>query len=169
MRFGPRFVGEARDVVTGAAELAALRGDAEVGVEHILLALVRVDDPRFAPALAQAGSDTAPVREAVERDADDAAVLAAIGIDLAALEAAVAGPHRDARQARRRPAFSGSARRALEYAVQAAKELDSGPISPTEILVGVIDEGGRGLRLLSAAGADPGVLRAALMEERRGA
>lgn len=95
--------------------------------------------------------------------------MAALGIDLAAVESAVTGPYRDARRARRRLAFSGSARRALEYALQAAKELDTGQISPAEVLVGVIDEGGRGLRLLSAAGADPGMLRGALAADRRGA
>jgi ATP-dependent Clp protease ATP-binding subunit ClpA len=79
-----RFTRAARDVVLHAQEEAAELGDSRIGTEHLLLGVARGDST----VLATLGIDVAALRAAiadVPRDGLDAAALATIGIDLDAV------------------------------------------------------------------------------------
>ncbi len=83
-----RFTQAARDVVVRAQEEAAQLGDARIGTEHLLLGVACCDGS----VLASLGIDAAALRAAiadVPRDGLDAAALATIGIDLDAVRRSV--------------------------------------------------------------------------------
>ncbi len=98
-----RFTHSARAVVVSAQDEARELGHSVIGTEHVLLALLAVDNGA-AVVLREAGVDREGVRAAIvehvgdrsdaaaavaDRDAEDAAALKAIGIDLDAVRAAI--------------------------------------------------------------------------------
>lgn len=93
-----RFTAPARQVVVDARHEARRRGDPAIGTEHLLLALLRGDTP-LAGLLGTFALDTASVDATIDRlmaprrqeHGSDAAALAALGIDLEQVRAAVEG------------------------------------------------------------------------------
>jgi ATP-dependent Clp protease ATP-binding subunit ClpA len=188
-----RFTAGARNVVTGAQTVARDLGHPYIGTEHVLIALLGQDGGRIAPLLADAGVDADFVRQDVRRrvdvavqpdlsfteaDAEDAAALKAIGIDLAAVRAAIEANfgtgalHLPPAAKRKRGLFgrrAGTApdgtvkghipftarnKKVLELSLREALRLRHNFIAPEHIMLGVLREG-EGLAMLIMA--DKGV------------
>jgi ATP-dependent Clp protease ATP-binding subunit ClpA len=185
-----RFTRSARDVVVRASTEARELGHPWVGTEHLLLALLR--DPAWpvAAVLRTHGVDEAHVRAEIRRrvgpadpdepapdtDAEDAAALKAIGIDLDAVRRAIEetfGPGAlrlpPAAPRRRRglfgrghTPFTGRAKKVLELALREALRLDHHFIAREHILLGLLRDGkGLAARILADGGVDFADLRAA--------
>src|SRR4051812_11716827 len=98
-----RFTTAAREVVVGAQQEARELGHPVIGTEHVLITLVADQDAPVARLLHAYELDAPAVRDEIgrlvgtyqpdlsftEADAEDAAALKAIGIDLAAVRAAI--------------------------------------------------------------------------------
>ncbi|AEV87485.1 clpA-like ATP-dependent Clp protease [Actinoplanes sp. SE50] len=192
-----RFTKEARTVVVRAQMEARELGHTVIGTEHVLLGLL-AQDSRAAAVLHRAGIERARVRDAVVRavgdrtdeaavtadqDAEDAAALKAIGIDLDAVRAAIeenfgAGSLRLPRPAPKKRGifgkfsapttgghipFSKRNKKVLELALREALRLKHKFIAPEHIMLGVIREGqGLAMRILADQGTDFDRLRADL-------
>ncbi|GIE88868.1 Clp amino terminal domain-containing protein, pathogenicity island component [Actinoplanes regularis] len=186
-----RFTQSARAVVVASREEARELGHSVIGTEHLLLALL-ARESGAAAALRESGVDRELVRDAVvrlvgtdadepgadtDRDAEDAAALKAIGIDLDAVRAAIeenfgAGSLRLPRPAPKKRGifgkFYGSARvtdghlpfskrnkKVLELSLREALRLKHKFIAPEHIMLGVIREGeGLAMRILAEHGVD---------------
>jgi ATP-dependent Clp protease ATP-binding subunit ClpA len=191
-----RFTQGARAVVTGAQQEARDLGHSMIGTEHVLLSVL-AGESGAAVVLREAGVERAPVREAIlryagprdegstapDQDAEDAAALKSIGIDLDAVRAAIeenfgAGALRLPRPAPKKrgifgklyatPAgghipFSKRNKKVLELALREALRLKHKFIAPEHIVLGMIREGeGLAMRILSERGVDFDRLRAEL-------
>ena len=190
-----RFTAAARGVVVGAQQEARELGHPHIGTEHLLLA--QLSDPGTAVArlLRRSGLDAATARSEVERlvgtshpelsftesDAEDAAALKAIGIDLNAVRAAIeenfgAGALRLPRKPPRKRGlfgrlsgagyhvpFTARAKKVLELSLREALRLGHNFIAPEHIMLGVLREG-RGLaaQILADRVTDLDELRSAL-------
>ncbi|MBU2666600.1 Clp protease [Actinoplanes bogorensis] len=171
-----RFTSGARAVVTNAqTEARALHHD-HIGTEHTLLALLADTDGAVARST---GLDANTVREDVlkrigghtqdgpvlsETDAEDAAALKAIGIDLAAVREAIeanfgAGalripPPADKRRRRHVP-FTNRNKKVLELSLREAIRLKQKFIAPEHIMLGLLREGqGLAALILADRGVD---------------
>lgn len=81
-----RFTRDARDAVVHAQEVVRRVGDDHIGSEHVLLGAAEVEGSVAARALRRLGIETAALEAAVRAlpgDALDAEALAGVGIDLA--------------------------------------------------------------------------------------
>ncbi|MHB1596031.1 MAG: Clp protease N-terminal domain-containing protein [Streptosporangiaceae bacterium] len=167
-----RFSAQARRTVEDAvADSHRLRAG-RTGCQHLLIALARPGTGPAADALNTAGADQDRLRRLAERDTAplDGDALAVLGIDLDAIrrsaeEAFGAGAlDRPSRPTARGPArgrLTGNARKAIELALRQAQRNRDRVLSPGHLLIGLIDQGDNSaLRLLAAAGLDPGELRA---------
>jgi len=136
-RFSPR----ARAVVIAAQTVARDRSHDRVGTEHVVLALY------------ETGSGDPAV-----------AALDQLGVDRAAVEAAIAEAHPD-RPARPRGhlRFGDDAKTALEEALAAAVDLGHDHIGSEHLLLGLTAAGGLGGRVLAAEGATADALRPVLV------
>ncbi|MGK5677919.1 Clp protease N-terminal domain-containing protein [Actinoplanes sp. URMC 104] len=188
-----RFTAGARAVVTGAqAEARRLHHD-HIGTEHVLLALLA--DPA-GPVARSTGLEADAVRAEVLRrigghteggpvlsdaDAEDAAALKAIGIDLAAVREAIEanfgagalhlprpvqkkqGVFRKLYRTRGHIPFTDRNKKVLELSLREAIRLKQKFIAPEHIMLGLLREG-RGLAALILAdhGVDFDRLRADL-------
>lgn len=191
-----RFTRAAREAVVRAQEEARELRQSPIGTEHVLLALL--DDGTgavaSAPALQAKGVDAGYVRAeiirrvgrgpaphsepAADADAEDAAALKAIGIDLDAVRRAIEenfGPGalrlpRETAPKRRgllrrltgstHTPFSARAKKVLELSLREAIRLKHNVIAPEHILLGVLREGqGLGAQILAEAGVDFAQLR----------
>src|SRR5260370_6182713 len=146
-----RFDEDARQRVIGlAADEAKRRGDARIGTEHLLLALLR--DPGSFPARA-IGVGVEPAREALA--ALDRAALAAIGIEVAHAGSPVPV------LTRRRPPFTSGARAVLKRAVLEGPVAKAPRIQSRHLLLGVLTcerpDPARGV--VAALGVDPAGVR----------
>ncbi|MFG3227833.1 Clp protease N-terminal domain-containing protein [Kitasatospora sp. NPDC048194] len=179
-----RFTDQARNVVTSAHEEAAALGHAQIGTEHLLLALLGVPDDPAAAVLIESGLDQETARRAVCAllgPGDDAAALASIGIDLDAVrssveaafgEGALDAPGEEEPKRRgwfrsepkgRRGRFTGRAKKALELSLRESLRLKSGQIAVGHLLLGVIREAeGLGVRVIVDHGLDLGAVRQAV-------
>ena len=192
-----RFTSEARMVVVRAQEEARDLQHDYIGTEHLLLALLEDETCPIAAALRDRGLDQVHVRDEIikhvgtppppstdplpDADAEDAAALKAIGIDLDAVRRAIEdnfGPGtlrlpRAAEPKRRwlRGRFSGErhipfttrAKKVLELSLREALRLKHNYIAPEHILLGILREGqGLAVRILADAGTDFAKLRADL-------
>lgn len=177
-----RFTQGARAVVIGAQEQARELGHPAIGTEHVLLALLAVENGA-GTVLREAGVDHESVRSAVvehvgdrgdevaavaDRDAEDAAALKAIGIDLDAVRAAIeenfgAGALRLPHPAPKKRGifgkfyagsghvpFSRRNKKVLELSLREALRLNHKFIAPEHIMLGVLREG-QGLAMLILA------------------
>jgi ATP-dependent Clp protease ATP-binding subunit ClpA len=180
-----RFSEEARRVVVLAQEEADRFGHNYIGTEHLLLGLV-AETTAASRVLAGLGL----VRDRLRDDVGeiigfgkvhggplDAAALATIGIDLEEVERRIEetfGPGAFLRtragcRARRRP-FTPRSKRALELSLRAALELGDRDIGSEHVLLGVITEGkGMAVELLERQGVSCAAVRAAVLEQIRGA
>ena len=137
-----RFTDAARQVVVLAQDEARGLGDAAIGEEHLLLALLRQGDNPAARALADAGVQLEAARETVRA------------------------------RARRSPVgppdhlpFTPDAKRALEGSLRAALDQQSAEIGPEHMLVALVAEDGPATMVLDRFGVDRAVLRRAALDE----
>ncbi|MBB2942848.1 ATP-dependent Clp protease ATP-binding subunit ClpA [Actinoplanes lutulentus] len=191
-----RFTKGARTAVVLAQEEARELGHTTIGTEHLLLALTSDEQSGVATLLREAGADRQHVRDAIvrhvgdhtteaaalaDRDAEDAAALKAIGIDLEAVRAAIeenfgAGSLRLPHPAPKKRGifgrfsagsghipFSPRAKKVLELSLREALRLKHNYIAREHILLGILREGqGLAMLVLTELGADPAKLRADL-------
>ncbi|MCA2214775.1 Clp protease N-terminal domain-containing protein [Jidongwangia harbinensis] len=190
-----RFTHAAREAVIGAQHEARELGQSPIGTQHVLLALLADHTGPIALALRDSGVDQRYVRAEIMRrvdpgppgdgppptdaDAEDAAALKAIGIDLDAVRRAIEqnfGPGalrlpRDVPRKRRglfgrlygggHTPFSPRAKKVLELSLREAVRLKHNFIAPEHILLGLLREGnGLAAQILAAAGVDFDRLRA---------
>jgi ATP-dependent Clp protease ATP-binding subunit ClpA len=192
-----RFTTAARTVVVQAYAETKNLHQAPVGTQHLLLALVADDTGPIALALHDHGVDEVYVRDAIIRlagsrapdpdpspaaDAEDAAALKAIGIDLDQVRRAVEenfGPGalrlpRDAGPKRRgllrrfyssgRTPFSPRAKKVLELSLREAILLEHHSIAPEHLMLGILRERqGLAAQLLAEADVDVAKVRADLI------
>jgi hypothetical protein len=134
-----RFTPQARNVVAQAKEEARELGDAAIGTEHLLLALLRAPGP---VALF---------------------VLDSSGLDYAQARSAVAEVQRDRADEPSGLPFTPGAKKAMELALRYCIELRSSQIGPEHLLLGIArEEDGLGARILAGAGLDVPTLRRGL-------
>ena len=191
-----RFTKAARAVVTGAQGEARALGHGHIGTEHLLIALLADPEGTVARSLREWGVDADHVRAEARRrvgpdtpdlsftdaDAEDAAALKAIGIDLAAVRAAIeenfgAGALRLPRPPKKRgffgrfqPAtghipFTRRNKKVLELSLREALRLKQKFIAPEHIALGLLREGeGLGMLILTDKGVDVARFRSALTD-----
>jgi ATP-dependent Clp protease ATP-binding subunit ClpA len=191
-----RFTHAARAVVIGAQAEAKDLGQSPVGTQHVLLAMVADETGPIALALRDYGVDEVYVRDEIIRrvgtsapdtdplpdaDAEDAAALKAIGIDLDAVRRAIEenfGPGslrlpRDAEPMRRgllgrfsrgvHTPFSPRSKKVLELSLREALRLKHNFIAPEHLMLGILRDGeGLAAQILADAGVDFAKLRADL-------
>ncbi|GAB1693141.1 Clp protease N-terminal domain-containing protein [Krasilnikovia sp. M28-CT-15] len=194
-----RFTRSAREAVVRATTEAKELHQSPVGTEHLLLALLA--DPDWAPAamltadgvdaaylraeiLRRAGGRTGPGADpATDSEAEDAAALKAIGIDLDAVRRTIEetfGPGalrlpRETEPKRRgfmsrfyssgHTPFSGSAKKVLELSLREALRLKHNFIAREHIMLGLLRENhGLAARILTDAHVDLARLRTGLTE-----
>jgi len=198
-----RFTDAARDAVVGATVQAKDLQQSPVGTEHVLLALLadpespvtvalrdtKVDE-RYVRAeiIRRVGTGSAPdARSLVDADAEDAAALKAIGIDLDAVRRAIeenfgAGSlrlPRDTEPKRRgrfsrfyasgHTPFSPRSKKVLELALREALRLKHNYIAREHIMLGILREGhGLAAQILAEAGVDFDRLRTELTRSLAG-
>jgi ATP-dependent Clp protease ATP-binding subunit ClpA len=189
-----RFTQGAREAVVRAQTEAQELKQAPIGTEHLLLALLAGGSGPIAEALRDEGVDHAYVRAEIVRrvgprpdavpdadmDAEDAAALKAIGIDLEAVRKAIEenfGPGalqlpRNTTPKRRgllarfsggtgHTPFSARSKKVLELSLREAIRLKQNFIAPEHILLGILREGnGLAVLILADKGVDLGRLRA---------
>jgi ATP-dependent Clp protease ATP-binding subunit ClpA len=194
-----RFTHAARDAVVRAQQEARDLDQSPIGTQHTLLALLADPAGPIAIALKDKGVDAKYVRAEITRrvgtrtspevpspanmDAEDAAALKAIGIDLDAVRKAIEenfGPGalrlpREVPPKRRNPLsrfygkrgtrghipFSPRNKKVLELSLREAIRLKHNFIAPEHILLGLLREGnGLGVQILVEAGVDLDKLRA---------
>ncbi|MGW4946961.1 Clp protease N-terminal domain-containing protein [Actinoplanes sp. NPDC004185] len=194
-----RFTHAARDAVMRAqAEARELR-QSPIGTQHVLIALLAdaTGPVAAAGALTTKGVDARFVRAEVQRlvgpgpepsvpvsdtDAEDAAALKAIGIDLEAVRRAIEenfgpgalrlplamAPKRRGLLRRARPRtrtsghipFSPRSKKVLELSLREALRLKHNFIAPEHIMLGILREGqGLAVQILAGAGVDQERLR----------
>jgi ATP-dependent Clp protease ATP-binding subunit ClpA len=195
-----RFTHAARDAVVRAQQEARDLDQSPIGTQHLLLALLADPAGPIALALKDKGVDAKHVRAEVIRrvgtrtgpevpspanmDAEDAAALKAIGIDLDAVRKAIEenfGPGslrlpRDVPPKRRNPLarfyggkghipFSARNKKVLELSLREAIRLKHDFIAPEHIMLGLLREGnGLAAQILTDAGVDFAKLRADLTD-----
>jgi ATP-dependent Clp protease ATP-binding subunit ClpA len=186
-----RFTAAAREVVINAQQEARRLGHPYIGTEHVLLGLIHDEQSPAARLLRPAGIVPAAVRADIQRlvgdkfepdlsftetDAEDAAALKAIGIDLAKVRAAIeesfgAGSLQLPRKEPRRRGlfgrktgghipFSSRAKKVLELSLREAIRLKHNFIAPEHIMLGLLREGeGLACRILADHEVDFAQLR----------
>ncbi|MEU3495811.1 Clp protease N-terminal domain-containing protein [Kitasatospora cineracea] len=166
-----RFAEEARRAVALAGTEARRMRHDHLGTEHLLLGLLAQPQDPAARVLGGFGLDLAGGRHAVLRALGgpgperDAAALAAIGIDLDAVRAAVehtfgagaldAPPPAARRPRRGGPRFTDRGRRTMVLALRAATGQRARRIETGHLLLGLLREGGGvAVRVLRDQGVD---------------
>ena len=191
-----RFTHAAREAVIRAQAEAKDLDQAPIGTQHVLLALVADETGPVALALRARGVDEVYVRDEIIRrvgptardldplpdaDAEDAAALKAIGIDLEQVRRAIEenfGPGalrlpRDVEPARKgllrrfygsgHTPFSPRSKKVLELSLREALRLKQNFIAPEHLMLGILREGkGLAAQILAEKGVDFGRLRADL-------
>ncbi len=146
-RFGwpfERFTRRSRQIIVLGQEEADALGHGRVGSEHLLLGLLKAQDESVAAVLADAGVTYDAAREKV----------AALNFG----------------QSKRRVPFTRAAKRVLEHAVREAQALGDTYIGADHVLLGLVsDERAGSVEILRELGADPGAIRAAVLERRSAA
>ena len=191
-----RFTHAAREVVIRAQAEAKDLNQSPIGTQHVLLALVADETGPVALALRDSGVDEVYVRDEIIRrvgsaaadldplpdaDAEDAAALKAIGIDLDQVRRAIEenfGPGalrlpRDTEPKRKgllrrfyasgHTPFSPRSKKVLELSLREALRLKQNFIAPEHIMLGILREGdGLAARILADKHVDVAKLRADL-------
>jgi hypothetical protein len=188
-----RFTSAAREVVVVAQREARDLGHQQIGTEHVLISMLRDQSGAVTRLLGERGLDADTARADVQRlvgvieppglpfadaDAEDAAALKAIGIDLDKVRAAIeesfgAGALRLPRPAPKKRGFFGKfyasgnhipfsprAKKVLELSLREAIRLHQNFIAPEHIMLGVLREGeGVAARILADHHIDFAALR----------
>jgi ATP-dependent Clp protease ATP-binding subunit ClpA len=184
-----RFTHAARDAVVRAQDEARDLQQSPIGTEHVLLALLADPAGPIAQALGDNGTDQPfdhaylrsevirragrrPAETPADTEAEDAAALKAIGIDLDAVRRAIEenfgpgalrlppettpksrNPLRRRSGVSHRVPFSNRSKKALELSLREAINLGHNFIAPEHLLLGILREGD-GLAALILADAD---------------
>lgn len=150
MRSTQRFTARARAAVVAAVEEADRSGDDLVAPSHLLLTVVADPHGVAAQVLGVTGAGADRLRAEVGRrrasglaglGEDDAAALAAIGIDLDEVLRRLDGPRLVPRRRRWRGRFEPGAKKALELSLREALELRHGYIGTEHLLLGLLRTG----------------------------
>jgi ATP-dependent Clp protease ATP-binding subunit ClpA len=188
-----RFTAPARAAVVNAQQQARDLGHPFIGTEHLLLAMLAGADGPVTRLLADGGVDAASARAEIRRlvgepdlsfvdtDSEDAAALKAIGIDVAAVRAAIeesfgADALRLPRPVRKRRGlfglfsattyylpFTRRTKKVLGLSLREALQLGHDYIAPEHILLGMLrDGGGLAVKVIADKGVDFDALRAGL-------
>ncbi|MEO5710520.1 MAG: Clp protease N-terminal domain-containing protein [Nocardioidaceae bacterium] len=172
-----RFTKSARAVVEQASRFARDARSGETRPEHLLAALLADETCLATRVLADLGAPAADLRSELDRlrlqyvdglDADDAAALQAIGIDLdevvRRIDRNLGGPL----PSKRFPTFARGSKKALELALREAIALRHTYIGTEHLLLGLVRGGDRVvLDTLGAYGIEQDVLRAAVADAVR--
>jgi ATP-dependent Clp protease ATP-binding subunit ClpA len=147
-----RFTRNARRIVIGAQELAALGGAAEVRPPHVLESLAARDDTLPMKVLADLGAPGDDVRRVVRDlnaryadglDADDAEALKLLGIDLddviSRIDRGLNDPGGSTRKGH--PRFARDSKKVLELSLREALQLGDNFIGAEHILLGLLRQG----------------------------
>jgi ATP-dependent Clp protease ATP-binding subunit ClpC len=163
-----------RSVLLGQDEAISLGHDF-MGTEHLLLGLAGVPEGTAGAVLIERGATPDRVRAEAVRQLEAAGVpatgaraaadaLAVIGIDVAEIQRRADETFGPGQFHFPRPAYTASARKALELTLTEAKALGHEYIGTEHMLLGVLAGGESiGLSTLTAVGVDPGELRAAII------
>ncbi len=167
-----RFTEGAREVVARSQAAARELHHRHIGTEHLLLAMLEVEDNPAHTVLSGAGLTAAGVRDAIRRFlGQDAEALESIGIDLEAVRAKIEecfGPGAlDPEEPKPRKGLFAShipftlrAKKAIELGLREAIALRHKSIGPEHLLLGLIREGqGLAAKILTDAGLDLAELR----------
>lgn len=168
-----RFTPGARAVVVHAQVVSRELGHRVIDVPDLLIALVEVPDQMAGGILRDAGLDGGRLRRAVGGTAD-AAVLEALGIDLAEVRSRVEGVFGDgaldrARRSRGHRPFSRPAKKVLELALREALARQDRTIEAEHLLLAILREAGDAAVLLEAAGVDRELVEAQIVRRRAAA
>jgi hypothetical protein len=139
--WGPftRFTSEARSVLMRSQEEARELGHGQVGTEHLLLGVLRVDEAMGARVLTRLGVELEPTR---------AEIIRAVGSG-------------DCLKAGKHPPITPRAKRVLEHSLREALDLQHNYIGTEHILLGLVRErSGLAARVLRDLGADAERVRA---------
>ena len=137
-----RFTDAARRVVVLSQEEARVLNHNYIGTEHILLALVGMDDRVAAPALRRSGITPKSARAEIET---------IIGHGTSAPSGHIP--------------FTPRAKKVLELSLREAQRLGDRRIRPAHVLLGLLREGeGVGVQVLERLGVDPAELRRVVID-----
>lgn len=172
-----RFTKSARAVVEQASVVAREARAGETRPEHLFAALLADEDCLATRVLVGLGASSAALRAELDRlrlqyvdglDADDAAALRAIGIDLDEVVRRIDGNLGGAVPSKRFPTFARGSKRTLQLALREALALRHDYIGTEHLLLGLARGGDRVvLDTLGASGIEPGVLREAVRDAVR--
>ena len=172
-----RFTKPARAVVEQASAVAREARAGETRPEHLLAALLADESCLATRVLAGMGAPPADLRTELDRlrlqyvdglDADDAAALRAIGIDLDEVVRRIDRNLGGALPGRGRPRFSRATKKVLELSLREAIALRHNYIGTEHLLLGLVRGGDRVVAdTLAELGIEPRALRAAVADAVR--
>jgi ATP-dependent Clp protease ATP-binding subunit ClpC len=173
-----RFTALAKRVLVAAGDAAASLGHDFIGTEHLLLGLaqtagtasetlrahgvelgrVRAEMVRqLATSAETQGAATAP-----KPTAQDA--LSSLGIDVAEIRRRADETFGAGALKYPRPAYSLRAKKVVQSALKQARELGQERIDTEHLLLGMLENGGTGVQVLTALGVAPEALRQSVLE-----
>ena len=172
-----RFTKPARAVVEQASVVARDSRSADTRPEHLLAALLADETCLATRVLAGLGAPPAHLRAELDRlrlqyvdglDADDAAALQAIGIDLDEVVRRIDRNLGGALPSKRFPKFARGSKKVLELSLREAISLGHNYIGTEHLLLGLVRGGDRVvLDTLGAFGIERDALRAAVVDAVR--
>jgi ATP-dependent Clp protease ATP-binding subunit ClpA len=172
-----RFTKPARAVVEQATVAAREARAAETRPTHLLAALLADEACLATRVLAGLGAAPADLRAELDRrrlqyvdglDADDAAALQAIGIDLDEVVRRIDSNLGGALPSKRFPKFARGSKKVLELSLREAIALRHNYIGTEHLLLGLVRGGDRAvLDTLGASGIEQGALRDAVRDAVR--
>ncbi|MGW8726043.1 Clp protease N-terminal domain-containing protein [Streptomyces sp. NPDC055808] len=165
------FTDQAKRAIVASQDEAIALGHDFIGTEHILLGLAGTDGIAR-EALTARGAEVERLRAETVRILDAAGVpstggrpakdaLASIGIDVEEIKRQADNAFGPGAFQYPRPAYTPRAKTVLEATLREAKALGHDRFGTEHMLLGLLaaGDGGRGLQVLAALGADPAGLR----------
>lgn len=169
-----KFTKSARTVVEQATTCAQQATAGETRPEHLFQALLGDETCLAVRILSDAGAPSGQLRSELDRlrmqyldglDADDAAALKSIGIDLDEVVQRIDRNLGGVAPGRRTPRFSRGSKKALELALREAIALHHRQIGTEHLLLGLVRGGDRVvLETLAVFDVDPAALRMAVAD-----
>lgn len=168
-----KFTQQARRVIVTAEQQAGQLHHPFIGTEHLLLGLLGVEGTiayealrdkinieQARSAILEKRGPSQPTRAGIVEPTE---ALAAIGIDLESIRRNAEQSFGPGALRLHRVPFSPAAKRVLEFSLREALILSDFYIGPEHLLLGVIEEGGRAVEVLTALGVDPDELRSGVV------
>jgi len=173
-----RFTELARRAVVASRDAADSLGHDHVGTEHVLLGLAQTAGTA-SEVLRAHGVELGRTRAEVEKlyaayvqehgapatrlqSAQNA--LASIGVDVAEIQRRAEETFGPGALKYPRAAFSVRAKQSLQYALRQARTQGMETIDTEHLLLGVLEAGGTGIRVLTGLAVDPEALRRSVLE-----